>query len=201
MSIWNTYSKQLYVEYLQCVSEGKDIEDYSMLFDEVIKLPDGPQKDKIAEGVFELCMAAFNLDDEEKPVTGSLSPAKLPNFAADKYLAYDFFTGEAEILKTNENIEFTLNNYDDFKFYNFIPVEDGFAPIGLTDKYITSASFNKFGKNKYTVLNGGIFAFYSEKAPKSVLVDGEKVSPKEKKDYYTVDLGETKISHILEFEF
>ena len=146
-------------------------------------------------------MAAFNLDDEEKPVTGSLSPAKLPNFAADKYLAYDFFTGEAEILKTNENIEFTLNNYDDFKFYNFIPVEDGFAPIGLTDKYITSASFNKFGKNKYTVLNGGIFAFYSEKAPKSVLVDGEKVSPKEKKDYYTVDLGETKISHILEFEF
>ena len=58
MSIWNTYSKQLYVEYLQCVSEGKDIEDYSVLFDEVIKLPDGPQKDKIAEGVFELCMAA-----------------------------------------------------------------------------------------------------------------------------------------------
>lgn len=146
-------------------------------------------------------MAAFNLDDEEKPVQGSLSPAKLPNAKSDKYLAYDFFSGEAEILKTNENIEFSLNNYDDFKFYNFIPVEDGFAPIGLTDKYITSASFNKFGKNKYTVLNGGIFAFYSEKTPKAVLVDGEKVSPIEKKGYYTVDLGEIKVSHILEFEF
>ena len=80
-------------------------------------------------------------------------------------------------------------------------VNNGFAVIGLTNKYITSATYKQFGKNKYTVLNGGPFAFYSETKPKSVLVDGEKVSPIQNKNYYIVELGEAKSSHILEFEF
>ena len=58
MHIWNAYSKQLGVEYLQCISEGKAVEDYHGLFIETVKLPDGSQKEKISEGIYELCMAA-----------------------------------------------------------------------------------------------------------------------------------------------
>ena len=145
--------------------------------------------------------AAFNLDNDEKPVEGSLSPFELEGATADKYVAYNFFNGEAEILSKGEKISFTLNNYDDYKYYNFIPVENGFALIGLTDKYVTSATYEKFGENKYTVLNGGKFAFYSETKPECVYVDGKKVPFTAKNNYYLVDLGEISASHILEFEF
>ena len=145
--------------------------------------------------------AAFNLDSDEKPVEGSLSPFELEGATANKYLAYDFFNGEAQILNKGDEISFTLNNYDDYRYYNFIPVENDLALIGLTDKYVTSATYEKFGKNKYNVLNGGTFAFYSETEPKAVYVDGEKSDIKAQSGYYTVELGEKTISHILEFEF
>jgi hypothetical protein len=148
-----------------------------------------------------LVAAAFNVDKEENSVDGSLSPFELLGATANKYLAYDFFSGEAQILNKGDEISFTLNNYDDYRYYNFIPVEDGFAVIGLTDKYVTSATYEKFGENKYTVLNGGTFAFYSEKEPKAVFVDGKKASVAAKNNYYVVDLGEIAVSHILEFEF
>ena len=148
-----------------------------------------------------LVAAAFNVDKEENSVDGSLSPFELEGATANKYLAYDFFSGEAQILNKGDEISFTLNDYDDYRYYNFIPVEDGFAVIGLTDKYVTFATYEKFGKNKYTVLNGGKFAFYSENEPKTVLVDGKKVPFTAKNNYYLVDLGEIAVSHILEFEF
>ena len=146
-------------------------------------------------------IAAFNLDKEEKTVEGSISPFELSGANADAYLGYNFFSGEAELLKKGESIDFKLNNYDDYKFYNFVPVKNGFALIGLIGKYITSATYKQFGKNKYTVLNGGELAFYSETEPKAVLVDGEKVPFTAKNNYYLVDLGEISASHILEFEF
>ena len=146
-------------------------------------------------------VAAFNLDKDEKPVSGKISPFELPNTKADKYLQYDFFNGEARIINKGEYVEVTLNNYDDYRFCNFIPVDNGFSPIGLVDKYVTSATYEKFGKNKYKVLNGGKFAFFSEKEPQKILVDGEKTSPIKTNNYYVLDLGEINASHILEFEF
>ncbi len=146
-------------------------------------------------------VAAFNLDSGEKPVQGKISPFELPNANNDKYLNYDFFNGTMDILNKGDTIAVELNNYDDYKFCNFIPVVDGFAPIGLVDKYVTSATYEKFGENKYNVLNGGKFAFYSETKPECVYVDGKKVSFTAKNNYYLVDLGEISTSHILEFEF
>ena len=146
-------------------------------------------------------IAAFNLDSGEKPVQGKISPFELPNANNDKYLNYDFFNGTMDILNKGDTIAVELNNYDDYKFCNFIPVVDGFAPIGLVDKYVTSATYEKFGENKYTVLNGGKFAFYAENEPKEILVDGEKIAAVKTNNYYVLDLGEISASHILEFEF
>ena len=114
---------------------------------------------------------------------------------------YDFFNGTVDILNKGDIIAVELNNYDDYKFCNFIPVVNGFAPIGLVDKYVTSATYEKFGENKYTVLNGGKFAFYAENEPKEILVDGEKIAAVKTNNYYVLDLGEISASHILEFEF
>ena len=41
------------------------------------------------------------------------------------------------ILRAGEALSFTLADHDDFRLYIIVPVADGFAPIGLVDKYIS----------------------------------------------------------------
>ena len=150
-----------------------------------------------------LVMAAFNLDEEERPVEGAVTPFTLPNAGDGKYVAYNFFGRELTLLEADgkADIRFTLKDYDDFRFYNFIPVRNGFAPIGLLDKYVTSAAFTRFGEGKYRIKNGGEFAFYAEHKPTSILLDGEIVSPKFSDGYYTVSIDAVAQEHILEFVF
>lgn len=165
MSIWNTYSKQLYVEYLQCVSEGKDIEDYSVLFDEVIKLPDGPQKDKIAEGVFELCMAApikedfkFTEPSDLKGITELTSnisydlkrPKKSEFESKVKGAWYGRIAGcllgkPVEGIRTNELIPF-LKDTKNYPMYRYITKAD------ITEEITQKYSF-PFADKTYTYID------------------------------------------------
>ncbi len=146
-------------------------------------------------------VAAFNLNEQDNTVKGEISPFILPNARAEEYIAYNFFTGEITKLAKGEHIDVDLTNQEQFVFYNFVSVENGFAPIGLTDKYVTSATFEQFGDKKYIVKNGGEFAYYSEKAPKTVLVDGVATEVTSKDGYFTVALGEKETTHTLEFIF
>lgn len=148
-----------------------------------------------------LVMAAFHLNEAETSVSGEIDPWALPAANADAYLAYDFFAGAVRRLNRGETIAVTLKDQEQFAFYNFLPIVDGFAPIGLTDKYVTSATFAVFGEKKYLVKNGGDFAYYAETAPKTVLVDGVAVQPTICDGYAVVALGEKATTHTLEFIF
>lgn len=54
MHVWEVYSRQLEVEYSQCYTEGKDIEQYKQLFDAVIALPVSEHKEKLADVLFNI---------------------------------------------------------------------------------------------------------------------------------------------------
>ena len=58
MHVWECYSKELDVEYKQSLEEGKDIEKYKALFEEVAAMPDGALKEKLADGLFDLVCEA-----------------------------------------------------------------------------------------------------------------------------------------------
>ena len=58
MHVWECYSKELDVEYRQSVEEGKDIERYKTLFEAVAAMPDGAEKEKLADGLFDLVCGA-----------------------------------------------------------------------------------------------------------------------------------------------
>ena len=55
---WESYSKQLAVEYEQSMDEGLDIERYRDLFEAVAKMPDGSHKDQMADVIFDLICSA-----------------------------------------------------------------------------------------------------------------------------------------------
>ena len=50
---------------------------------------------------------------------------------------YEHFSGEMVILRAEEALPFTLTDHDDFRLFIIVPIVDGFAPIGLVDKYIS----------------------------------------------------------------
>lgn len=51
---WEAYSEELLVEYQQCMEEGKDIEAYRELFENVQKMPPSAYKARMADVLYEL---------------------------------------------------------------------------------------------------------------------------------------------------
>lgn len=52
--VWESYQKQLDVEYRQSLEEGKDVARYKDLFDAVIAMPENAAKEKMADALWEL---------------------------------------------------------------------------------------------------------------------------------------------------
>ncbi len=60
---WETYSEQLFVEYVQCREEGLDLKDYHEVIAAVRKMPKGHVKEALADVLFGLVLNA-------KPIEG-----------------------------------------------------------------------------------------------------------------------------------
>ena len=61
--VWQTFSKELKVEFTQLIDEGRDVEQYRALFESARALPDGPEKAAIADQLFALtCDAPMRAD-------------------------------------------------------------------------------------------------------------------------------------------
>ena len=146
-----------------------------------------------------LLIASFNLSDNDSEVTGTVSPFEIiENTQSDVYVSYNYFEKKINLIKKGEAINFTLANQEQFYLLSFVPLISGIAPIGLTDKYVSGATFSKLSSNKFLVKNGGEFAFYCEKEPISVVVDNQDTTPTKKTDYYLVNLADKENEHIVE---
>ena len=86
-------------------------------------------------------LAVFNLDGEEKAVTGTVSPGEINGLSGEEFAVYEHFTGELQILKAKESFELTLENSNQYKLYVIVPLKDGCGVIGRTDKFISPATF------------------------------------------------------------
>ena len=148
-----------------------------------------------------LVAASFNLNQENKPVLSRIAPFEILNTDAEFYAAYNFHSEQLKILKRGEAVEGELSNQEAFVLCNFVPVKNGVAPIGLKNKYVSSATFERLSGNKFLVKNGGEFLFYAEAEPKAVKIDGETATAIKKDNYFIVDLGEVSKEHIVEIVF
>lgn len=81
-------------------------------------------------------MAVMNLDAENRTVTGTISPSEIDGLEGEEFAVYEHFSRELTILKKDESKEVTLKDIHDMRLYNIVPIRDGFAAIGRTDKFI-----------------------------------------------------------------
>ncbi len=82
-------------------------------------------------------IAAFNLDKNNNQVLGKISPSDIDGIDGDEFAVYEHFTRELKIVKKDEEFEIALSDNDDFRLYIIVPMHDGFAAIGRTDKFIS----------------------------------------------------------------
>ena len=117
-------------------------------------------------------LAAFNLDAEERPVSGAVSPGLLHELQDGPYLLFDYFARTAEVLRREESRPLTLRDYDDFRLYLVLPIRQGIAPIGLIGKYMAPATFEILQEGCWLVQEGGTFWFYADRPVETLAVDG-----------------------------
>lgn len=82
-------------------------------------------------------MAVLNIHENNCPVSTVISGRQVDGFEAEEYVVYDYFAQSIRILKAEETFELTLSDRDDYRLYIFSPLQDGFAAIGRTDKFIS----------------------------------------------------------------
>ncbi len=117
---------------------------------------------------------AYNGADTDK-VSGTISPADVNGIAGDKFIVYEHFSGSHMVMKRNQQSALELPRLG-YKLYDVVPVRDGFAPIGLTEKYAAPAAVLKQQRTAsgvtVTLYEGGLFKAYSARKPVSVTVNG-----------------------------
>jgi hypothetical protein len=78
--------------------------------------------------------AVFNINAENKPVSGTLSPSEL-GISEGRYAYYEYFTRERGVLEKGDCINISLNDNDEYRLYSFIPYSEK-IDFGRTDKFM-----------------------------------------------------------------
>lgn len=80
--------------------------------------------------------AVFNINAENKPVRGTLSPQETGVDSGD-YIWYEYFSGSFGLLKSGDSLRITLDCNDEFRLYTFVPYqENGDTCLGRTDLFM-----------------------------------------------------------------
>lgn len=119
-------------------------------------------------------LGVFNAADTTV-VSGEFCAADVNNIHGNNFLIYEHFSQQIKIANKQQQFHVTLPRLG-YKLYYIVPIKNGFAPIGLTQKYNAPATILKqyvtAKKAEVTLYEGGLFKTYCIKKPRTVLING-----------------------------
>jgi hypothetical protein len=125
-------------------------------------------------------IGAFNALEDGGAVNGVVRARDVEGLKGERFAVYEHFSQRLVVADPNQAIPTQLGP-DTPALFVVVPIEKGFAPLGLIDKYISPRTIRsqKIAGNKLTVelAEGGRFGAYMDGAPKSVTVDGVSAPP------------------------
>ena len=107
-------------------------------------------------------MAILNIDENEMPVDAEISAELIDDLASVTYVVYEYFSQETCILKSGESFFVNLKNANDYKFYIFAPVKNGFAAIGRIDKFLAPKTIQYVCGQKIILKEEGPYAYVKD---------------------------------------
>lgn len=126
-------------------------------------------------------IGAFNcsyVEGNTPYVRGTVSPSDIPSLNEGIYVLYAHGSKELVSLSQASKIPVELGEYG-YEIFTVVPVQNGFAPIGLSGKYnsggtITSVTPKHDGFD-IKLMDGGQFIAWSENEPVKVMINGQSV--------------------------
>lgn len=100
-------------------------------------------------------IAAFNLNKENKPVSGTVSPNDLEDLEGGEFGFYEYFSKELIIIKNGESVNITLKSINDYRLYIAVPLKNGCGVIGRTDKFISPATYKRLKNGGFELIEEG----------------------------------------------
>lgn len=124
-------------------------------------------------------LALWNVDKFFRPIKADISPSDVEGIKGENFALYEYFSGKLLVKGRDEKFREKLKGWD-VRLYSVVPIKNGFAPIGLINKYISPATISQVkyesGKVSVELKEQGTFAAYCEKKPKAVKRDGALLS-------------------------
>jgi hypothetical protein len=112
-------------------------------------------------------------------VEGRVKPSDVRNIKGEDFVLYEHFSQTLQTAARNTSHTVKLNRMG-YRLYYVVPVKDGFASLGLTNKYNAPATIlNEEWKPKsiaITLYEGGLFKAYSNKKPSKIMVNGKHLT-------------------------
>jgi raffinose synthase len=129
-------------------------------------------------GVIGVFNARYSPVSPKTVLTTYVRPSDVEGISGSSFAVYAHKTEELRVLGLNEGWELTLGELD-FEIFTIMPVADGFAPLGLADKFNGGGAVRFAYREQKTwgveLTYGGTFIAYSETLPLATTVDGELV--------------------------
>ncbi len=129
-----------------------------------------------AAGVVGVFHAMFGGGREAPLLRGTVGPTDVPGFCAAEYACYAHRTKSLEVVLRDARLPVSLAERG-FEVFTWVPVERGFAPIGLADKVNSAGAVVRHAWTgdracEIALRDGGEFVAWCEAAPVRVEVDG-----------------------------
>ena len=86
-------------------------------------------------------------------MTNNTSPASLKIEVVDS---------SGKIIGADETVEISLANNDEFRLYLIIPYENGFAPIGRVDKFVSPAAIIHVSGEEVELYESGEYGYIKD---------------------------------------
>lgn len=109
-------------------------------------------------------LAVFNLDPREQKTVGTISPSDIPDLAGECFAVYEHLTGEVFTMDRDARKTLNLKDRDDFRLYTFSPIVDGFAVIGLKNKFMSPLTVKQVTGRSYELYEEGTCIVYRDGA-------------------------------------
>ncbi len=144
----------------------------------------------------------FNCCENSITATAVIGAADVPEIKdAERYLVYLQEKDDFVILNRGETLELTVAA-NSSELASITPITQGVAFLGNIDKYISSAVVESSIKGEksmlYIIKEGGNIVFYSEKAVKRVVINGNETIFESNNNIYSVDCSHTQDRSIIE---
>ena len=108
-----------------------------------------------------------------EPIEGTISPSDIAGIEGERFAVWAHHARELRVLDLDEKWPITLPELS-AEVFTVVPIESGFAPLGLTEMFNSGGAIEDFAMSEDTAIvwlqSGGTFSAWSERAPQNVFV-------------------------------